>query len=356
MNEIFGKYRVYYETATRLTNYIDFNEISYFLPKYKIPCKTIICNLIFYPKIVKNSLRKDTDLVHVWSQEEAFIINKFKFNTKTIVTCLDIIPILYKKNNGLIYASFIKYSLKGMKKSDRIITISKHVKNDLVRHFSISEEKINVIYLGVNEHYKPIPENEIEKIKYKYNLKFPFILYVGSEQPRKNFPTLIKAFYKLKTKYGFNNIKLVKAGNPQISKYKRKHIMKLIDKLNLQKDIIFTGYVPEEDLPALYNAADLFVYPSIYEGFGLPPLEAMACGTPVITSNTSSLPEVVGDAGIMVDPYDVDGLSKAMYEVLTNDGLREELRKKGLERAKLFSWKECAEEHLKVYEEVYNMK
>lgn len=123
---------------------------------------------------------------------------------------------------------------------------------------------------------------------------------------------------------------------------------------NLQNDVIFTGYVLDGDLPALYNAADLFVYPSLYEDFGLPPLEAIACGTPVITSNTSSLPEVVGDAGIMVDPHDVDRLADAMYKVLTNDGLREDMIKKGLERAKMFGWEKCARETLEVYEEVYN--
>jgi glycosyltransferase involved in cell wall biosynthesis len=118
---------------------------------------------------------------------------------------------------------------------------------------------------------------------------------------------------------------------------------------NLQNDVIFTGYISDEDLPALYNAADLFVYPSIFEGFGLPPLEAMACGTPVITSNTSSLPEVVGNAGIMVDPYDVDRLADAMYEVLSNVGLREDMIKRGLEKAKMFSWDKCARETLKVF-------
>lgn len=121
---------------------------------------------------------------------------------------------------------------------------------------------------------------------------------------------------------------------------------------NLQNDVIFTGYISDGDLPALYNAADLFVYPSLYEGFGLPPLEAMACGCPVITSNTSSLHEVVGDAGIMVDPYDVDRLADAMHKVLSNDGLREDMIKKGLERAEMFSWEKTARETLKVYEEV----
>ena len=115
--------------------------------------------------------------------------------------------------------------------------------------------------------------------------------------------------------------------------------------------MVFTGYVPDEDLPGLYNAADLFVFPSLYEGFGIPPLEAMSCGTPVITSNTSSLPEVIGDAGIMVDPHHIDGLAEAMHRVLTDEALRKGMIEKGLQRAKLFSYEKEARETLKVYRE-----
>jgi len=276
----------------------------------------------------------------------------FKFKQKYIITVHDIMQILFPKEVKPLVHLVQKTMLpRTLKTADKIIADSYNTKKDIIKYFKIPEDKIKVIHLGVDEDYKPLPKEKMESIKKKYNINHPFILYVGALKPSKNIPTLIKAFYKLK-KQGLP-YKLVITGK---KRWKYKEVFKLIDKLNLSKDTIFTGYVPKEDLPALYNAADLFVSPSLYEGFGLPPLEAMACGTPVITSNTSSLPEVVGDAGIMVDPYDVDGLSKAMYEVLTNDGLREELRKKGLERAKLFSWKECAEEHLKVYEEVYNMK
>lgn len=236
-----------------------------------------------------------------------------------------------------------------LKTADRIIAVSNSTKRDLINYFNIPEEKIKVILEAADEKFKLLNKEEINEVKQKYNLNFPFILYVGTLEARKNIPTLIKAFYKIKKK----NIehKLVIAGKKG---WKYKEIFETIDKLDLQNDVVFTGYVSDEDLPALYNAADLFVYPSIYEGFGLPPLEAMACGTPVITSNTSSLPEVVGDAGIMVDPCDVDGLTQTMCDVLTNDGLREDMIKKGLERAKMFTWEKCARETLKVYEEVYN--
>ncbi|UXM85418.1 glycosyltransferase family 4 protein [Methanococcus aeolicus] len=296
---------------------------------------------------MKNEL-KELDIIHNPYQLPTF----FNFKQKYILSVLDIIQILFPKEiKKSVYISQKIMLSKSIQSADKIISISHHTKNDIIKHFKIPKDKIKVIHLAANENYKPLNEKEIDKIKQKYNLNYPFILYVGTLEPRKNIPTLLKAFYKLK-KRGIIH-KLVITGKKG---WKYKSIFETIEKLNLQKDVIFTGYVPDEDLPALYNAADLFVYPSIYEGFGLPPLEAMQCGTPVITSNTSSLPEVVGDAGIMVNPYDVDELANKMYEVLTNDGLREELSKKGIERAKLFSWKKCAEEHLKVYEEVYNMK
>jgi len=170
-------------------------------------------------------------------------------------------------------------------------------------------------------------------------------------EKRKNIPTLIKAFYESKRRR--TNHKLVIVGKKG---WKYDDIFETIDALNLKNEVIFTGYVPKEDLVKFYNTADLFVYPSVYEGFGLPPLEAMACGCPVITSNISSLPEVVGNAGITVNPYDVEELVEAMYRVLNDEDLRKELSKKGLERSKLFSWRKTAEETWKVYEEVFNNK
>jgi glycosyltransferase involved in cell wall biosynthesis len=252
------------------------------------------------------------------------------------------------------YYKKIGYKLllpKTLKSADKIISNSKNTKNDIIRYFKIPEEKIKVIHLAANETFAKLNEIEILDIKKKYAINYPFIFYVGGLAAYKNIVRLIEAYGKLK-KLGVTH-KLLLAG---VKRYKYNEIFETIEKLNLQNDVIFTGYVPDKDLPGLYNAADLFVYPSLYEGFGIPPLEAMQCGTPVIASNTSSIPEVVGDAGIMINPYDVDEFANKMYEVLTNEDLKKEMSKKGLERAKLFSWKKCAEEHLKVYEEVYNMK
>ena len=291
--------------------------------------------------------KKDFKLDIIHSPENAALFIKLR-HQKKIITVHDIIPYLFPESYTPI--TLLRYKLlfpRTLRTADKIIADSNSTKRDLMSYFNVPEEKIRVILLAADEKFKPLNNGETDEIRQKYNLDFPFIFYVGLGL-RKNIQTLIKAFHKLKKDPGTKQ-KLVIAGEKE-GNYKA--IFETIDKLNLQKDVIFTGYVLDEDLSALYNAADLFVYPSLYEGFGLPPLEAMACGTPVITSNTSSLPEVVGDAGIMVDPYDVDRLADAMHKVLSNDGLREDMIKKGLERAEMFSWEKTARETLKVYEEV----
>ncbi|MGB9133330.1 MAG: glycosyltransferase family 1 protein, partial [Methanosarcina sp.] len=175
------------------------------------------------------------------------------------------------------------------------------------------------------------------------------ILYVGSEQPRKNVPFLLEAISQLKKR--IPEIKLLKIGNSQVPGAREK-LVELIETLGLQEEVIFVGYVSENDITKYYNAADLFVYPSLYEGFGMPPLEAMACGTPVVTSNVTSLPEVVADAAITIDPHEVNAFVEAMYNVLTDEKLRENMIDKGLKRAQLFNWERSAEEMHRVYKQL----
>jgi len=268
--------------------------LNILLDKYNFLSEVIIPipNMPFGHEIQKmiitpNTLKKyNFNIVHDVYHFGPFLSLK---KPKKILTVYDLTPLLYpnthKKSKVLMHKYLFPLILN---KSNKIISISHHTKNDIIKHFKISENKIKVIHLAANENYKPLDEKEIINIKQKYNLNYSFILYVGTLEPRKNIPTLLKALYKLK-KQGIKH-KLVITGKKG---WKYKSIFETIEKLNLQEDVIFTGYVPDEDLPALYNAADLFVYPSLYEGFGLPPLEAMQCGTPVITSNTSSLPEVV---------------------------------------------------------------
>ena len=316
----------------------------------KIPLK--LTNVLGLPYAIS---KINIDVLHIpahWhTQIMPFFLNP---KVKKILTIHDLTPMLFPETHTRETVFLWNSTLKLIKnKIDIIIADSQNTKNDCINYLNIPEEKIEVVYLVADEIYTPVDnKREIrEELAKKYNINTPFIHYVGTLEKRKNVPTLIKAFYKLKKK-GITH-KLVIVGKKG---WRYNDIFEVVKALNLQKDVIFTGYVPKEDLVKFYNLADVFVYPSIYEGFGLPPLEAMACGCPVIASNTSSLPEVVGNAGILINPYNIDSLAKAIYDVLTNDGLRDELSKKGLKRAKLFSWEKTAKETWKVYEVVYGGK
>ncbi len=206
-----------------------------------------------------------------------------------------------------------------------------------------------MIYNGKGEAFKTINKEEIEAITMKYQLPHEFILSVGGLHPIKNIPGLLQA-YQLALKEGLKH-KLVIVG---VAMDRSREIFQTLKVLGIEEKVIFTGPVPEKDLVALYNAADLFVYPCLYAGFGLPPLEAMACGTPVITSHNSSLPEVVGDAGLLVDPYDTQELAQSINSLLSDGKTRKKLIKKGLKRSKLFKWSDTAIKTLEIYEEVCN--
>ena len=291
------------------------------------------------------------DILHVpahgYSQIMPFFLNS---NVKKILTIHDLTPLLFPETHTKKTLQWWVSSLNLIKsRTDVIIADSLNTKNDCINYLNIPNEKIKVIPLAADSIYRPSKHKEEirEDLEKRYGIKFPFILSVGTLEKRKNIPNLIKAFNQLKER-GTNH-KLVIIGS---NGWKYRDIFNTANELNLEKDVLFTGYIPNEDLVKFYNAADLFVYPSIYEGFGLPPLEAMACGCPVITSNSSSLPEVVGNAGITVDPHDYDALADKMYQILTNDSLRSKLHNKSLKRAKMFSWEKTARETWKVYEEV----
>jgi glycosyltransferase involved in cell wall biosynthesis len=293
-----------------------------------------------YIDLVRKNVHQD-HVKHITYQDMAYILNHIPLE-KTIITCHDLIPWVYEKN----HSSYWHDNIKGLKKSDVIITVSEFSKKEIIKHLNYPSHKIQVIPDAVDHSvYYPQRDKEILKTL-KISSDKKIILYVGSETPRMNLPTLIRAFDDLKK--DFPNVKLIKIGDPQILGSRHK-ILNLIRHLNLQEDVIFKGYIADDELPLWYNAADLLVYPCLYAGFGLPPLEAMACGTPVITSNTTSLPEVVGDAGIMVNPTNSDSIADKIHEILTNSCLRESLVKKGLKRAKMFSWNQSAQKTLDVY-------
>lgn len=235
---------------------------------------------------------------------------------------------------------------RSCKRADRIITISELTKSEIMRYLGISEDRIDVVYPGVDSsRFNPyIPKDKVKNTKKKYAIAGDYIIYLGTIEPRKNILRLLKAYARLHEE--FTDIpKLVLAGRDGWS-YDKIH--ELADSLELGDDLIFLGYIADNDRAPLLKGAEFFVFPSLYEGFGLPPLEAMACGVPVLVSDTASLPEVVGDAGVMVEPASEDSIYEGMKKLLFDKELSEGLKIKGIEQAGLFSWKRSGEELSKI--------
>lgn len=237
------------------------------------------------------------------------------------------------------------------RRADKTVTVSQSTGSDLADTYGISEKKLKVIYSGLSDNFRVIDRNNFEliQIKEKYNLPYKFILYLGTIEPRKNIVGLIRAYNNLKkverTRLG--EYKLVIAGSKG---WKSKQIFSEIKKSPFKQDIIFSGFIEDEDKSAVYNLASLFVYPSFFEGFGFPPLEAMKCGIPVVASNNSVFPETVGGAGVLIDPDKPDEIYQAAKSILLNKGLRKKLSEKGLKHSRKFNWKKTTEEFLAVIE------
>jgi glycosyltransferase involved in cell wall biosynthesis len=233
--------------------------------------------------------------------------------------------------------------------SDRIIAVSEFSKRQIVHDYGIPANRIDVIYEASDPSFSPVrDQDKMSAMKERYGLQGEFVLYVGQILQRRHVPCLLQTFRSLRQH--FQAIQLVLVGKNRT--YPFVDIQALIKEMGLQDTVVWKENVPDEDLVLLYNAAEVLVYVSSQEGFGLPVLEAMACGCPVITSSTSSLPEVAGDAALQVTPGDVDELTEAIRQVLTDRSLRERLAKKGLHRAAQFSWRRTAEQTLKVLESV----
>ena len=281
------------------------------------------------------------DIVHLPNQNFA----RYALRTKNpfVVTVHDLIRFCFDFSRETITERILlKLDIRGIKRASHIIAVSQHTKSDLIEYFKMPDDRISVIYNGIDHSiFKPYDTKPPDE---------PYILYVGSERPRKNLARLIEAFAILKRE--FPELRLVKVGEPGRAEEYRQETLRKLDSLGLTPDVIFTSYTSESDLVRYYYSAALLVYPSLYEGFGLPPLEAMACGCPVVASNTSSLPEVIGEAGIMVNPYATNRLAQAMREVLTNSKLRDDMVTRGLEQAKKFSWERTAEQTQEVYHRV----
>lgn len=236
------------------------------------------------------------------------------------------------------------------RRASRILAVSEHTKREVVGLLGIPPERVIVTPNAARSHFRPPAPAAIEQLRTRHGLPERFVLYVGTLEPRKNLTTLLEAFALVSR--SVPDVPLLIGGGKG---WMYEPIFARLEQLNLRDRVKFAGYLPEEELPLWYAAATVFVFPSIYEGFGMPPLEAMACGTPVITSNTSSLPEVVGDAGLMVSPTDPVALAEAIRRVLVDADLRAELRQRGLARARRFSWADTAAKTLVAYREAIAM-
>jgi glycosyltransferase involved in cell wall biosynthesis len=276
-----------------------------------------------------------------------FILPPVRPGTPTIVTIHDL-SFVREPDSTMpgMSVHLNKWVPHSVKRADRVIAVSEATRRDLIEFYQTPPAKISVIYHGVSPEFRPVQEKErLLAVRYKYGLdQRPFILSVGTIQPRKNYQRLVQAFASIN-----QPLSLVIAGSEG---WNCDDVYREVEKLGLADRVYFPGFVAEEDLPVLLSAATLFGYPSLYEGFGLPVLEAMACGTPIVAANQSSLPEVVGDAGLTVDPTDVAALATAITRLLDDPSLRERLSAAGLAQAAKFTWPTTAAKLLRVYQEV----
>ncbi len=253
---------------------------------------------------------------------------------------------LYQKM-GNMYRRFVVPRI--LKKASKVITVSKFERQRIKDFFNIEDDKIIAIYNGVGTHFKKIDDKEyLEEVRIKYQLPEKYFFFLGNTDPKKNTIGVLKAYSDYVREKG-NDVKLL------MLDYDEAELLKLLNQIgdpNLRKEIYLAGYVVNSDLPAIYNMADLFLYPSMRESFGIPMLEAMACGIPVITSNTSSMPEVAGDAAKIINPSFPKEITAAMLELQTNENLREHYINLGFEKASQFSWKAMAKENLRLYKDL----
>jgi len=301
----------------------------------------IFCEQIWLPYII---WKEKTNLLHFPAFPPGLLIFK-----KHIITIHD--ATIWKYPETLSWKG--KFYMKPLitlatKRTLKILTISENSKKDIIKFSRLLLNKVENTGIAISEIFKPITNKiKLEEIKKKYNLNSKFILSVCSLEPRKNLVNLLMAYRSLKKINPKIQHKLVLVGRKAWGK---NLISNKIKKLKLENDVIMTEYVPKEDLVCLYNLATMFVFPSIYEGFGLPPLEAMACGTPVVSSNASSLPEVVGNATLMINPYDIKEIVNAINTLICNPELRNKLIEKGKMRVKIFSWENVARKIINIYQ------
>ncbi len=286
--------------------------------------------------------RLEADLYH-----SPYYLMPYRPGMLTVLTVYDLIPLLFPRQATLQARLFFRWATAlALRAARHVIAVSEATRRDVLRYFHVPPDRVSVIPAAADPAFCSRPPAEMEALRRRYSLPECFVLYVGSNKPHKNLTRLVEAWAQV-AEHGIRNPLLI-AGpwDPRYPEPRRR-----AEQLGLE-NIRWLGPVPEADLPALYSAATLFVFPSLYEGFGLPVLEAMACGAPVVCSNTSSLPEVAGDAALRVDPTDVRALAAAITELLTSPARRVEMKERGLQQAARFSWRHTAVLTLKVYRSV----
>ncbi len=296
------------------------------------------------------ALKAGVDLFHV-----PYFAPPLIPRTPTVVTIHDVIPFrlpLYRA--GARVEAYMRLAARSAHGATLVITVSHHAKQDMVDALKLPPERIRVIYAAAGDECRPITDPAVlAAARARYGLGERYIFYLGGLDQRKNVPQLVRAFAQVYRQLGDPNLRLLISGNPD-----KQSGPLFLDPRPIATDLGIEGqiiyrFIEEKDKPAIYSGASVFVFPSLYEGFGLPPLEAMSCGTPVICSNRTSLPEVVGDAAISLDPDDTPAMVEAMRSVLTNSTLAADLRARSLKQATQFSWHKAAQETVTAYEEAY---
>ena len=335
-------YSIYYSNFQEKPNFYVLKLLERGLKKVLLYSRKLIFSYLFY--------FQNFDIFH--SSYLQLPPQNFTKNIPRVLTVYDLIPIFAPEFANAYQTSFLKKVLNSINtQKDWIVCISEYTKQEFCQYTGMSPDRVFVAPLAAASHFYYVRDTDrISAVRQRYHIPdSDYFLSLAAPQPRKNLVHLIRCFFRLLSEKQEIDVNLVLVGSKDLG-WMHDDIFAAAESSPLFRSrVIFTGYIPDDDLSEIYSGAKVFIFPSLYEGFGLPPLEAMQCGTPVIASNTTSLPEVVGDAGILVDPKDEDSLCQAMLDILNNAALGQELSRKGLERAAQFSWAKCAADTLQVY-------